>query len=304
MESATWISKYLSANREPWQFDFVGHQCLLSLVQTIDVPFLFLPLPRGEAAVQRSGWARSCEKGESGGRQSWQPRHNKYNGWTSIWRESPGDFAGFCNWNAFRGGTEATNTTDKRRFPSLLPSLYFASRVAVESQLNGMSSYFGSLSLLSLSFAVPTCTLSLLSRLPVLFPSAPFSSRCSFFDSALDPTRGVFVSLSPLFRCLLFMCWQREPWCRDSKRVLLKFVHQPRCFSSASLTVDFHELLLTVVQYSEGGLVQKGRLANLVSRAGSLITIVRSESFRNGGSFERSFWVSIELGCRFLFPPF
>lgn len=41
MESATWISKYLSAIREPCQFDSVGHRCLLGLVQTMDFVCLF-----------------------------------------------------------------------------------------------------------------------------------------------------------------------------------------------------------------------------------------------------------------------
>lgn len=82
----------------------------------------------GERAEVK-GWRR--REGERG-----RARHNKYNGWASSWRESPGDFAGFCNWNASRGGGKQGT----RRI-NAIPLLYFAtpSSQVEERQLNGMS---------------------------------------------------------------------------------------------------------------------------------------------------------------------
>lgn len=151
MENATWISKYLSAIREPFQFDSVGHRCLLGLVQTMDLClFSFLlslslsfsfqfwsaeSAPRFvqlcEPSVKGQRWKDGGREGERG-----RARHNKYNGWASSWRESPGDFAGFCNWNASRGGGKQGT----RRI-NAIPLLYFAtpSSQVEERQLNGMS---------------------------------------------------------------------------------------------------------------------------------------------------------------------
>lgn len=56
------------------------------------------------------------------------------------------------------------NTTDKRRFPSPSPTLYsLSSRVAGESQVNGMSGYFGTVYLLF--FFICTYIVPLLSSL-------------------------------------------------------------------------------------------------------------------------------------------
>lgn len=153
MENATWISKYLSAIREPFQFDSVGHRCLLGLVQTMDLCLfsfllslsLFLSFqPPFWSAESAPRFVQLCEpsvKGQrwkDGGREGerGRARHNKYNGWASSWRESPGDFAGFCNWNASRGGGKQGT----RRI-NAIPLLYFAtpSSQVEERQLNGMS---------------------------------------------------------------------------------------------------------------------------------------------------------------------
>lgn len=48
----------------------------------------------GERAEVKGGVEEGRVKGGGGVDRA---RHNKYNGWASSWRESPGDFAGFCN---------------------------------------------------------------------------------------------------------------------------------------------------------------------------------------------------------------
>lgn len=84
-----------------------------------------------EPSVKGQRWKDGGREGERG-----RARHNKYNGWVSSWRESPGDFAGFCNWNASRGGGKQGT----RRI-NAIPLLYFAtpSSQVEERQLNGMS---------------------------------------------------------------------------------------------------------------------------------------------------------------------
>lgn len=84
-----------------------------------------------EPSVKGQRWKDGGREGERG-----RARHNKYNGWASSWRESPGDFAGFCNWNASRGGGKQGT----RRI-NAIPLLYFAtpSSQVEERQLNGMS---------------------------------------------------------------------------------------------------------------------------------------------------------------------
>lgn len=104
-------------------------------------------------------------------------RYNKYNGWASSWRESPGDFAGFCNWNAFRGrAKQGTRWINAALLLLCRGCLYFATRLAAERQLNEMSD-----AILVPSLPSPSFPFAVTLRYMRLLSVSPESSTLSLF---------------------------------------------------------------------------------------------------------------------------
>lgn len=118
-------------------------------------------------------------------------RYNKYNGWASSWRESPGDFAGFCNWNAFRGrAKQGTRWINAALLLLCRGCLYFATRLAAERQLNEMSD-----AILVPSLPTPSFPFAVTLRYMRLLSASPESSTLSLF--LLTPLFLVSVSSPP-----------------------------------------------------------------------------------------------------------
>lgn len=148
------------------------------------------------------GWAKRERESKIGWKRV--GRHNKYNGWASSWRESPGDFAGFCNWNASGGeqGTRRINATLLllRGLPLFRDSAQ-PSR-AKRRQLNGMSKailvpFLVPLSLLYVS------SVSFLSNSPLVlffFILVLFHLRCLFVSLSISiHSRSRWISLARSF---------------------------------------------------------------------------------------------------------
>lgn len=113
-------------------------------------------------------------------------RYNKYNGWASSWRESPGDFAGFCNWNAFRGrAKQGTRWINAALLLLCRGCLYFATRLAAERQLNEMSD-----AILVPSLPTPSDPFRPLPRYVALYASSVCFSR--IFYSFSFPSYSAF----------------------------------------------------------------------------------------------------------------
>lgn len=119
------------------------------------------------------------------------------------------------------------NTTDKRRFPSPSSTLYSPSRVAAESQVNGMSGYFGTVYLLFFFISIYPALFCLF-PLPFISFSPPLDfSAFACHSFAHCPSLHVFASalaFSPLcFRFAFFNSLLPAPVLRT---VLLSFARQ------------------------------------------------------------------------------
>lgn len=149
----------------------------------------------GERAEVKGEWWMEGEKrmkeDERERRMVARARYNKYNGWASSWRESPGDFAGFCNWNAFRGrAKQGTRWINAALLLLRRGCLYFATRLAAERQLNEMSD-----AILVPSFPSPSFPFAVTLRYMRLLSVSPESSTLSLF--LLTPLFLVSVSSLP-----------------------------------------------------------------------------------------------------------
>lgn len=135
------------------------------------------------AEVKGERWMegeKRMKEGERERRMVARARYNKYNGWASSWRESPGDFAGFCNWNAFRGrAKQGTRWINAALLLLRRGCLYFATRLAAERQLNEMSNAILVPSLPSPSF--PFAVTLRYMRLLSVSPESSTLSLCIYF---------------------------------------------------------------------------------------------------------------------------
>lgn len=104
------------------------------------------------------------------------------------------------------------NTTDKRRFPSPSSTLYSPSRVAAESQVNGMSGYFGTVYLLFFFISIYLALFCLFS-LPFISFSPPLDfSAFACHSFAHCPSLHVIHACSPYYAFVslsLIHCYPR-----------------------------------------------------------------------------------------------
>lgn len=195
------------------------------------------------AEVKGERWMegeKRMKEGERERRMVARARYNKYNGWASSWRESPGDFAGFCNWNAFRGrAKQGTRWINAALLLLRRGCLYFATRLAAERQLNEMSNAIlvPSLPSPSFPFAVTLRYMRLLSVSPESSTLSLFLLTPLFLVSVSSPPFLLSAPSLPSTLVLSRECWHRNSRSWSQTKFLPKFVGRNEK-SSSRLTFD------------------------------------------------------------------